>query len=193
MFGRKRDFRPDKNHSGALSKLYITKKQRRTLLKWLLMALVLIALSVVQDVILSRVRLFGAATDLVPAAILTVCIMLDPEVGSVFVLVASSLYWFSGSAPGPYVIVVMTVLGVVIGILRQSILRYGFLTVMLCAAAAVMLYELTVFGIGFFLGFTTLSRLGSFCLSGALSLAVMPLLYPVFAAIRKMGGETWTE
>ncbi|MDD6200223.1 MAG: hypothetical protein PUB93_03025 [Firmicutes bacterium] len=193
MFGRKRDFRPDKNHSGALSKLYITKKQRRTLLKWLLMALVLIALSVVQDVILSRVRLFGAATDLVPAAILTVCIMLDPEVGSVFVLVASSLYWFSGSAPGPYVIVVMTVLGVVIGILRQSFLRYGFLTVMLCAAAAVMLYELTVFGIGFFLGFTTLSRLGSFCLSGALSLAVMPLLYPVFAAIRKMGGETWTE
>lgn len=193
MFGRKRDFRPDKNHSGALSKLYITKKQRRTLLKWLLMALVLIALSVVQDVILSRVRLFGAAADLVPAAILTVCIMLDPEVGSVFVLVASSLYWFSGSAPGPYVIVVMTVLGVVIGILRQSFLRYGFLTVMLCAAAAVMLYELIVFGIGFFLGFTTLSRLGSFCLSGALSLAVMPLLYPVFAAIRKMGGETWTE
>ena len=193
MFGRKRDFRPDKNHSGALSKLYITKKQRRALLKWLLMALVLISLSVVQDVILSRVRLFGAATDLVPAAILTVCIMLDPEVGSVFVLVASSLYWFSGSAPGPYVIVVMTVLGVVIGILRQSFLRYGFLTVMLCAAAAVMLYELTVFGIGFFLGFTTLSRLGSFCLSGALSLAVMPLLYPVFAAIRKMGGETWTE
>ena len=193
MFGRKRDFRPDKNHSGALSKLYITKKQRRTLLKWLLMALVLIALSVVQDVILSRVRLFGAAADLVPAAILTVCIMLDPEVGSVFVLVASSLYWFSGSAPGPYVIVVMTVLGVVIGILRQSFLRYGFLTVMLCAAAAVMLYELTVFGIGLFLGFTKLSRLGSFCLSGALSLAVMPLLYPVFAAIRKMGGETWTE
>lgn len=193
MFGRKRDFRPDKNHSGALSKLYITKKQRRTLLKWLLMALVLIVLSVVQDVILSRVRLLGAAADLVPAAILTVCIMLDPEVGSVFVLVASSLYWFSGSAPGPYVIVVMTVLGVVIGILRQSFLRYGFLTVMLCAAAAVMLYELTVFGIGFFLGFTTLSRLGSFCLSGALSLAVMPLLYPVFAAIRKMGGETWTE
>ena len=87
----------------------------------------------------------------------------------------------------------MTVLGVVIGILRQSFLRYGFLTVMLCAAAAVMLYELTVFGIGFFLGFTTLSRLGSFCLSGALSLAVMPLLYPVCAASRNMGGETWTD
>lgn len=193
MFGKKRDFRPDKNHSGALSKLYVTKKQRRTLLKWVLMAAVLIAVSVVQDVILSRVRIFGAVTDLVPAAILTVCVMLDPEVGSVFVLVGSSLYWFSGSAPGPYVIVVMTVLGVVIGILRQSFLRYGFFTVLLCAAAAVMLYELTVFGIGLFLGCTTLSRLGSFCLSGALSLAVMPLLYPVFAAIRKIGGETWTE
>lgn len=193
MFGKKRDFRPDKNHSGALSKLYVTKKQRRTLLKWVLMAAVLIAVSVVQDVILSRVRIFGAVTDLVPAAILTVCVMLDPEVGSVFVLIGSSLYWFSGSAPGPYVIVVMTVLGVVIGILRQSFLRYGFFTVLLCAAAAVMLYELTVFGIGLFLSRTTLSRLGSFCLSGALSLAVMPLLYPVFAAIRKIGGETWTE
>ena len=45
LFKKKNEFRPDKTHSGALSKLYITKKQRAALLKWLLMALVMVALS----------------------------------------------------------------------------------------------------------------------------------------------------
>lgn len=193
MFKRKYEFRPDKERSGALSKLYITKKQRLTILKWVLMALVLVCISVVQDVILSKVTIFGVHTDLLACAILLVCVLQDPEVGCVFGLVSSLLYWFSGSAPGPYVVALLTVLGVVASIFRYSYLRFSFGAVILCTAAAVMLYELLLFAVGFFLGRTTISRLIRFCITGGVSLAVMPLLYPILAAIGKIGGESWKE
>ncbi|MBP3305212.1 MAG: hypothetical protein J6L24_04510 [Oscillospiraceae bacterium] len=193
MFKRKYEFKPDKDRSGTLSKLYVTKKQRLTLLKWLLMTFVLVVISVVQDVILSQIPIFGTRIDLLACAILLACVLQDPEVGCVFALVSSALYWFSGSAPGPYVVALLTALGVVVSIFRHSYLRYSFVSILTCTAAAVMVYELLTFAIGFFLGRTTLSRLAGFCLSGGLSLAVMPLLYPVFVAIGKIGGETWKE
>lgn len=193
MFKRKHEFRPDKNRSGTLSKLYITRKQRMTLLKWLLMTITLVTLSVIQDVVMSRISIFETHTDLVACAILLACIMLDPEIGSVFVLISSALYYFSGSAPGPYVIVILTVLGILIAIARQSYLRYSFVSIALCTAAAVMIYELVLFAIGLFLGYTTMPRLLSFCMTGVLSLAFVPVLYPIFTAIRKIGGETWKE
>ena len=99
FFNRKREFRPDRNRSW-LRKLYLTKIQRLRVLKWLLMTAALIFVSIVQDVIMSRLRIFGTTTDLVPYAILLVCVILDPEVGCVFALVSSMVYQFSGSAPG---------------------------------------------------------------------------------------------
>lgn len=193
MFKRKHEFKPDKDRTGTLNKLYITKKQRLQFTKWLLMALMLVLISIIQDVIMSRIAIYGSHTDLTVCAILLVCIMLDPEIGSVFVLISSSLYYFSGSAPGPYVIVMLTVLGVLIAIIRQSYLRYSFLSIFLCTAVAVMVYELVLFAVGLFLGYTTVSRLAGFCISGGLSLAAIPVLYPIFAAISKIGGETWKE
>ena len=47
--------------------------------------------------------------------------------------------------------------------------------------------------IGYFLGNTTAARFGNFLVKGLLSLAVMPVLYPIFSAISKIGGETWRE
>ena len=72
LFRRKNEFKPDRPHgSSILSRLYITKKQRLAIGKWLLMALVLVVLSAVQDSVMSRVQIFGTTTDLVSAAILS--------------------------------------------------------------------------------------------------------------------------
>ncbi len=193
MLFKKHEFRPDKTESGTLNKLYITKKQRRTALKWLLMALALIVICVVQDVILTRIPLWGTTIDLVAATLLLVCILQDPEVGSIFVLVASSLYSFSGSAPGYYVIALITVIGVFFAIVRHCYLHKAFGSVMLCAAAAILIYEMAIFGIGLFFGYTTWSRVTTQLIKAGLSLAVMPILYPIFNAILKIGGETWNE
>lgn len=193
MAKRKYEFRPDKPHADLLGKLYLTKKQRLTLLKWLLYALVLLVLSVLQDVILSRVRIFGATTDLVPCAILLICVLQGSETGSVFGLVAAAMYRFSGTAPGYHVIVLLPALGIFATILRQSYLRKGVSSDVLCTGVAMILYELILFVVCLVLSQTSPARIGAFLLAGALSLLLIPILYPIATAIDKVGGETWKE
>ena len=193
LFKKKHEFRPDRTDSGALSTLYITKKQRMELLKWLLFSLLLVFLSVLQDVILSHVRIFGATTDLLCGALLMLCIMLDPEQGCIFILAGSTLYHFSGVSPGPYTIALLTAIGLLISIFRQAYLRLNFGTTILCSSVAIMVYELLVFTMGAFWGHTNISRLQIFLLSGAYTLLVMPVLYPIFRIIGKIGGESWKE
>ena len=55
------------------------------------------------------------------------------------------------------------------------------------------MYEMGVFGIGLFLGQTTVERLPQMLLTAALSMIVVPLVYPILLAIGKIGGETWIE
>jgi len=193
MAKKKYEFRPDRTGSGFLRKLYLTKKQRMTLLKWLLYALVLLVLSVLQDVILCRMDIFGTTTDLVPCAILLISVAIGSEQGSYFSLIASSLYYFSGSAPGPYAIAFLSILGIGGALFRENFWRRGFASDVLCAAVALFLYELAVFGTGIFLGMTRWHRLGVFLLTAALSVLVMIPLYRAVSAIDKIGGETWKE
>lgn len=193
MARRKYEFKPDKEGSGILSKLYITRRQRLTLLRWALYALVILVLSLVQDVILSRIGIRGATTDLVPAGILLLTMMLGVEEGAIFAVVASTLFYFSGSAPGPYAIPFLTVLGTVVSIFRYGYLYKSFGSVLFCAAVTVMAYEMLVFVTGSFLGVVPISRFVAFCITGGLSVAALPLLYPVFFAIGKIGGETWKD
>jgi len=162
-------------------------------LKWFLMTVTLVLISIIQDVIMSRVSIFGTTTDLVAYAILLVCVILDPEVGCVFGLVSSMVYQFSGSAPGPYVIALLTILGVIVAILRQSYLRYSFGSIYLGAAVAVILYEISLFCVGLFLEHTIVRAFPHFLLTGVYGAVVIPVLYPVFTAIGKIGGETWKE
>ena len=190
---KKYEFKPDKAPSSLLSRLDLTRKQRRSILKWVLYALVLLFLSVVQDVILSQVRIFGATTDLLCGALLMVCIMLDPEQGCIFILTGATLYHFSGVSPGPYTIAFLTVIGLIISIFRQAYLRRSFITTFLCTGVAIMVYELMVFAAGAFWGHTNITRLQVFLLSGLYTLLVTPALYPIFRVIGKIGGESWKE
>jgi hypothetical protein len=50
-----------------------------------------------------------------------------------------------------------------------------------------------VFVMGSFLGIVPTSRFVAFCITGGLSVAVLPLLYPVFLSIGKIGGEAWKD
>ena len=100
MAKRKYEFRPDNLKATLASKLYLTPKQRMTILRWFLLCALLVVASVLQDVIFCRFRLFGATTDLVPCAIILTCTILGTNSSSVFVLLASLAYQFSGSSPG---------------------------------------------------------------------------------------------
>ena len=189
----KYEFKPDVLRIPLLKKLHLTKLQQKKLLKWSLYAAVCILLLAIQDVVMSQISIRGATTDLVPCAILLITVMEDAYNGSLFALVSSMIYVFSGSAPGPYSIGFLTFLGVGAAVFRQMFWRRGFSSNMLCAGIALMVYELAVYGTGIFLSLTYWSRIGVFLLTGAFSWIVMLALYPLVRRIQKIGGETWTE
>lgn len=196
MARRKRpnyEFKPDKAPKVLQKLLHLTALQRRQVLQWSLYGLVLLALLVLQDVIMSRVTIAGATTDLVPMAILLITVISDVYAGSLFAIIASTVYEFTGSAPGPYVVAFITVLGIVAAFFRQSFWRRGFRSHCICAGLALLVYELAVYGTGLFLGLTYFSRIGVFVTTWALSLAVMLALYPLIRKIQKIGGELWRE
>ena len=190
---RKQEFMPDKPSISLLSRMMLTKKQQKTLFKWVFYGLFLVALSVVQDVLLSRVRLFGATTELVPCAIFLICLTEGTHTGSVFSLITGLLYLFSGTAPGPYSMVAIVFFSIGVCILRQAYLQESLSSVILCAGIAMFLYVLTNFAFGLFLGLTRFSRIHGFLITAGLSLLFAPVFYPVIKAINAFGGHSWKE
>ena len=187
------EFKPDKDRIPLAKKLHLTKLQKKQLLQWTLNGLLCLLLLVIQDVIMSQVSIRGATTDLVPAAMLLIGVISDVYDGSLFLLLGSTLYVFSGSAPGPYAIGFLTVIGVAAALFRQSFWRRGFRSNVLCAGLALLVYELAVYGTGIFLSLTYWGRIGVFLLTWLLSSLVMLALYPLIRRIQRIGGETWRE
>ena len=190
---RKNEFKSDKPHSGFWGKLYLTQKQRKEVLKWSLYGAMLLVLSLLQDVVLCRVQLFGATTELVPVGIFLICILEGAESGSIFALVSSLLYLFSGTAAGPYSMVLITVLAVGVTVFRQAYLQKGLAAAILCAGIAMLAYELLQFVMGLFLGLTIPVRIVGFLITAGLSIIAIPILYPIALSIGTIGGETWKE
>lgn len=187
------DFKPDAKVSTWGKTARLTKLQQLRLAKWSLYVLAIVLSLVVQDVLMSRIRIFGATTDLPVCAILLITVIEGTEVGSVFVLIASVLYYFSGSAPGAYCIILITALGIAAVMFRQLYWHRSKGSIVLCSAIAMVLYELGLFIIGVMSSLTPLSRLGVFLLNGCFSSAALIPLYPLIHKIGLIGGNTWKE
>ena len=190
---KKYEFQPDKPYSTWLSKLQLTRQQKLQVLKWGLYALLLIVLSLLQDVVLCHIRYFGGSTDLVPCGIFIICILEGTQKGCVFSLIAAFLYLLSGSAPGAHVLVLITVMAVFTAALRQTYLHPRFPAMLLCVALAMLVYELGVFGLCLLLGQVSADRYMTFLVPAVTSLAAVPFVYPLSKVIGKIGGETWKE
>lgn len=187
------DFKPDSLEAGFLRKLYMTRQQRFALLKWVLYAAVLIGLLVIQDVIMSRVVLFGTTTELTAGAILLITVMEGVDTGSLFVFLTSALYYFSGSSPGPWSVLLLTFTGIGACLFRQMFWRRSRGSVVLCSATAMLVYELVTCLIGIFQGLTHWGRLPAFLGTALLSSVAMLPLYSLINVIGQIGGNTWKE
>ena len=187
------EFKPDPKGTNFLKRLYMTRLQRMTLLKWGTYIMTGVALLVIQDVIMSGMRISGATTDLPVAFILLVGLYEGLENGSVFTLVASLIYWFSGSAPTPVCVGLLCVLNIFIGLFRQMYWNRSFGSLTLCAGISIMLYEMLLFALGLFQGLTIMDRVGVFALTGAFTCITMLPMYPLVRVISKIGGESWRD
>ena len=191
MARRKYDFQPDRPKTNLLDKIYLTKKQRYNLLRWTLHALFLLTISLLQDVILCRMNIFGATTDLVPGAIFMLCAALGCERGCVMTLIAGALFQFSGMGPGMYIIAIIPFIGIGLSMLQQSLLRKTVFSDLVTAAVAIMAYEFIIFGISVAIGETALFRVISVVATGVMTVIGSLLMYPIFTAIEKIGGSPW--
>ena len=159
----------------------------------MLYALIVILCLVIQDVIMSQLRLFGATTDLAVGAILLITVIEGTDVGSLFVLIASMLYWFSGSAPTPVCIALLTAFGIGATMFRQMFWHRSRGTLTLCACLALTAYELGLFVTGLMQGLTYFGRLHSFLLTSVYTCLVMIPLYSLVYKAGLIGGNTWKE
>ena len=187
------EFKPDTQGKGFLKKLYMTEVQRNTYLKWGSYALLIILLLTIQDVIMSRITIFGGTTDLAVCAILLITVIEGVEVGSLFVLIASCLYYFSGSAPGPTSVALLSILGICFSLFRQRTLHRSRSSIVLCAGLALMLYEMATYLFGVAQGLTRWDRISNFAVTGAISWILMIPLYKLVNKIGLIGGNTWKE
>lgn len=190
---RKYEFRPDTPKVSLPKLFHLTGKQRTEILKWSLYALVCLFLLIVQDTIMARFRFFGGTTDLVVCALLLITVVEGTDRGSIFILIASLLYFFSGSAPGAFAVALLTIFGIGAAIFRQAYWYRNERSILLCTGIALMTYELGVFGAGLFLELTHIGRFGAFLMTGILSCVLLLPLYPLIDRIGRMGGTQWKE
>ncbi len=187
------EFKPDANTATLHKTLRLTRQQQLRLTKWGLYILTVIGCLVLQDVIMSQVSIFGATTDLAVCAILLITILEGTEIGSLFVLIAATLYYFSGTAPGAYCIGLLTFLGIGATLFRQLYWHRSQGSVLLCTGIAVTAYEAGLFIVGLTNELTRFSRMGVFALTAALSCAALFPLYALILRIGLIGGNTWKE
>lgn len=187
------EFKPDAKVATFGKTLRLTQQQRLRLAKWGLYVLAVVLSLVVQDVIMSQISIFGATTDLAVCAILLITVIEGTEVGSLFVLIASTLYYFSGTAPGAYCIALLTFLGIGATLFRQMYWHRSRGSVILCAGIALTGYEMGLFVVGLFSELTHIGRVGSFLLTALFSCAVLIPLYSLIYKIGMIGGNTWKE
>ena len=190
---KRNEFKPDPTTSTWLKTQKLTRLQRLRLAKWLLYALIIVMSLVIQDVIMSQIRLFGATTDLPAAAILLITVVEGTDVGSLFVLIASTLYFYSGTAPGAYCIGLLSAFGIFATMLRQMYWHRSRGSLTACAMLALICYEMALFVVGVSMGLTYWGRLPIFVLTAAYTCLVMIPMYSLVNRAGLIGGYTWKE
>ena len=193
---KKRDaleFKPDVQKATWIKTTRLTKQQQLRLTRWSLYALTVIFSVVLQDVLMSQVSLFGATTDLPACAILLITVLEGTEIGSIFVLIASTLYYFSGNAPSAFCIGLLTFFGIGATLFRQMYWHRSKGSIILCSAIALTGYELGLFVVGLTDKLTHWGRLPVFLLTAVFSCLVLIPLYSLILKIGLIGGNTWKE
>ena len=187
------DFKPDVQTATWSKTLRMTRLQQLRLAKWVLYAVTVMMSVILQDVVMSKFSLFGATTDLPACVILLITVVEGTEVGSVFALTASTLYYFSGNAPSSFCIGLLTGLGVGATLFRQMYWHRSKGSIILCAAIALTGYELGLFVVGLSSELTHWGRLPVFLLTALYSCLVLIPLYSLIYKIGLIGGNTWRE
>ena len=193
MARRKIEFRPDPTGHDWAGKLRLTPLQKKSLLKWVLYSIVCLTGLVLQDSMLAQLRIFGGCFDVTPALIILICVLEGSEKGSVFVLIASMIYVFSGTGQGHYCIALLTAVAVAAALFRQGYLRRSAGSDLICVGGAMVLYEMSLLTAGVVQGLTYRGRWPVFLMTAIISTLTAGALYALLKHIGTTGGNAWKE
>lgn len=193
MARRKIEFRPDPTGHDWAGKLRLTPLQKKSLLKWVLYSIVCLTGLVLQDSMLAQLRIFGGCFDVTPALIILICVLEGSEKGSVFVLIASMIYVFSGTGQGYYCIALLTAFAVAAALFRQGYLRRSAGSDLICVGGAMVLYEMSLLTAGVVQGLTYRGRWPVFLMTAIISTLTAGALYALLKHIGTTGGNAWKE
>ena len=174
-------------------KLFITLRQRQTLLRWSLYALVFFTVLLLQNVIFSRITAFGCVIDIVPPVILLIAVTARVDSGCTFALCASLFWSFSGQALGLVAILALPVLSFVLGALRRACFPKNLTSTLLCCLLGGLAYEFAGFLLAVILGYAPWAFWYQALVTAVLSFFVCPVLYPLIRVIGKIGGFQWND
>lgn len=186
-------FKPDPTGSDHWKIFQLTSHQRCRILKWTLYTLLALAALLMQDTLLSRVRIGGATTDLFVGVVFLVAMLEGADNGGLFALLGGLFYHFSGSAPGVYVVALLTVVAIFGALYRQGYWSQCMSSTLLCAGLSLVCYEILLMMIGIFLNLTVFNRLGVFLTTALLTTIALVPLYYAARGIGQIGGELWKE
>ena len=174
-------------------KLYLTQSQRMRVLRWSLCALTCFVVILFQDVIFSRITVFGCALSFVPAVILLVCMMSPLEGACVFALCAALFWSFDGAPLGSVSVLLLPLEAAVLGAWRQARLARNLTSVLLCCFLGLVIHEELRFFVALFLGRAPWAYWYQGLVTALFSFLVCPVLYPVIRAVGRIGGTQWNE
>ena len=187
------EFKPDPTGSDHRKIFQLTGHQRSQILKWSLYAALAVAALLAQDTFLARIRIGGATTDLFVGVVLLVAMLEGAENGGVFALLSAVFYCLSGSAPGVYVVILLTAVSIVGSLYRQGYWSQCMSSTLLCSFLSLVSYEVLLMIVGIFLKLTVLRRIGVFFGVAVLTTIALVPLYYVARGIGQIGGELWKE
>ena len=187
------EFKPDPTGSDDRKLFQFTGYQRSQILKWCLYALLCMAALLMQDTVLARIRIGGATTDLLVGVVMLVAMLEGAENGGAFALLMSVFYYLSGSAPGPYVVALVTAVAILGSLYRQGYWSQSMSSTLLCSFLSMVAYEMLLMLTGIFLHLTVLRRIGVFFSVAVLTTIALVPLYYVARGIGQIGGELWKE
>ncbi|MBR7082285.1 MAG: hypothetical protein IKI49_06270 [Oscillospiraceae bacterium] len=115
------------------------KGKRRTAVKVLLYAVTLIILYMLQAVVFSELKLLGVKPLIIPLAVVGVAIFEGSHGGGVFGLFAGMLFDIAYAQPLIEYTILMTALGIAVGLFADYVLSRRFPSYVLCCISALLL------------------------------------------------------
>ena len=143
-----------------------------------LRAFLLFALYILQSLVFPHFRILGAAPMLLPLAVVGVSMFEGASRRGGFALCAGILCDISFNQPTIMFTVILTVIGIIVGFLAETVLAHGFLSFLaLCAAVLVVLVSVQMSPLFFFSNTARRVLLEAAGLQILYSLVFVPILY----------------